>query len=100
MLRFERQVVASLMETQDPERRAAVERFVGESLAAMPEHLRLGVLAESVALGTWARLRRRSHADLVDSLRTNPIGLLRQYERLLGSLVLFAEQEFAEGSAA
>lgn len=97
MLRFERQVVASLIESADPARREAVEGFAAESLAAMPEHLRLGVLAESLALGAWARLRRHDPADVVEALRTNPIGLVRQYERLVGSLVLFAESELGDG---
>lgn len=93
MLRFERQVVASLIGTADAGERAAVERFVEESLGAMPEHLRVGVLAETIGLGLWARARRSSAGEVLRSLEQSPIGLLRQYERLFGSLVLFAEQE-------
>lgn len=100
MLRFERQVVASLITSRDPERRVAVERFVSRTLAAMPEHLRFGVFAESVALGAWSRLRGQEPGALVESLRSNPIGVVRQYERLFGSLVLLAEQELADGAAA
>jgi hypothetical protein len=95
MLWFERHVVSSLTETSDPGHRSAIEAFVDSTLRAMPEHLRAGVVAESIALGAWARLRGASPDALVDSLRQSPIGLLRQYERLLGSLVLFAEHELA-----
>ena len=95
MLWFERHVVASLTETTDPEQRAAIASFVDGTLRAMPEHLRAGVVAESLALGGWARIRRLDADALVTSLRRSPVGLLRQYERLLGSLVLFAENELA-----
>jgi hypothetical protein len=99
MLWFERQVVAALIRTQDEQQRAAIESFVAGSLADMPEHLRAGVAAESLGLGAWARLRRAPAAEVVAALQRSPIGLLRQYERLLGSLVLFAEQELATGRA-
>lgn len=95
MLWFERHVVASLTETSDPKQRAAIESFVDGSLRAMPEHLRAGVVAESIALGAWARLRGADPETLIGALQRSPIGLLRQYERLLGSLVLFAEHELA-----
>ncbi len=95
MLWFERHVVASLTETSDVEQRSAIESFVDSTLQAMPEHLRAGVAAESFALGAWAKVRRADPAAVVASLRRSPVGLLRQYERLLGSLVLFAEHELA-----
>ncbi|HEX5614446.1 MAG TPA: hypothetical protein VFZ83_04775 [Acidimicrobiia bacterium] len=102
MLGFERQVVDHLVTTPDPDRRAAVHRWVAGSLADMPEHLRVGVYAESVALAAVARLlragRRPSDDDVaraVQILDVSPIALLRQYVRLFRSLVLFAEQELA-----
>ncbi len=95
MLWFERHVVASLTETSDPAQRSAIATFVDTTLQAMPEHLRAGVVAESLALGAWAKIRRSSPEAVVTSLRRSPVGLLRQYERLLGSLVLFAEHELA-----
>lgn len=95
MLWFERHVVASLTATTDPEQRAAIGSFVDGTLRVMPEHLRAGVVAESLALGAWARLRRADPEAVVSALQRSPIGLLRQYERLLGSLVLFAENELA-----
>ncbi len=95
MLWFERHVVASLTETSDPGQRSAIETFVDSTLRVMPEHLRAGVAVESLALGAWAKVRGADPEALVHSLRQSPIGLLRQYERLLGSLVLFAEHELA-----
>lgn len=102
MLGFERQVVDHLVTTTDPARREAVRRWVDGSLADMPEHLRAGVLAESLALATVARLRRAgarpTDADVASAVRildASPVALLRQYVRLFRSLVLFAEQELA-----
>ncbi|HUF32492.1 MAG TPA: hypothetical protein VMN58_04695 [Acidimicrobiales bacterium] len=99
MLRFERQVVASLIETDDRAQRAAIEDYVDATLSDMPEHLRAGVVAESLALAAWAFVRRASAAEVLSSLQRSPVGLLRQYERLLAGLVLFAEQELVAGPA-
>lgn len=95
MLGFERQVVDALTTTSDPAVRRRVESWVESSLRAMPQHLRLGVLAESVAVGAWARAARRDPQGVVAALDASPVALLRQYPRLLRSLVLFAEQELA-----
>jgi|SRR4051812_45121206 hypothetical protein len=101
MLWFERQVVGALMSpTLDEQGRAVVERYVDETLSAMPEHLRLGVAGESLLFGAgpWLRARRgRLDPDnmrqRIQSWRTSRIDLIRQYVRLLQSLVLFAENE-------
>jgi len=108
VLWFERQVVGTLMSpTLDPETRSAVESYVASTLHSMPEHLRAGVAAESIVLGSWSwlehqtgrtndsrmndsRLRRR-----VTAWKTSKIDPIRQYVRLLESLVLFAENELA-----
>lgn len=101
MLRFERTVVATLMTTADPARRSAVEAFVDGTLRSMPEHLRAGVLAESIALTALATVLRSGrgagggHDRLLSALERSPLGLLRQYVRLFRSLVLFAEEELA-----
>ena len=95
MLAFERRVVASLLSADAEPRRAEVEAFAERSLSAMPEVLRAGVFAESIALGAWARLRGGDTAAVVRSLDASPVGLLRQYVRLFRSLVLFAENELA-----
>jgi hypothetical protein len=105
MLWLERQVVAALPTTDRPEVLASIRDFVDTSLSAMPEHLRLGVAGESVVLGAWVRLRHREPDAAtvrrqVTSWEANPISFIRQYARLLTSLVLFAEQEhLAEKSA-
>lgn len=96
MLQLERRVVDALVDTEDPAHRAQVVAWVEGTLADMPEVLRAGVLAESVALAAWSRLRRpASTASLLDSLARSPVGLLRQYPRLFRSLVLFADLELA-----
>lgn len=99
MLDFERDVVAVLISTRDPDLRSRVEAWVDGSLRAMPEFLRLGVLVQSVAFATLARARnggrRGVSPDLVEALSRSGLPLARQYVRLLGSLVLFGEQELA-----
>lgn len=102
MVPFERRVVACLTRTSDPERRAAVAAYVEGCLASMPEHLRAGVLVESLALGTWLRLRGAGRLD-DDTLRArlaawehHPVDVVRQYVRLIGSLVVFAEIELED----
>lgn len=105
MLGFEREVVASLVTSTDPEIRSAVLTYVDRSLRSMPEHLRAGVAAESLALGTWVRLRRKvgaSGEDLgpqLDAWQDSRLDPVRQYVRLLHSLVLFAEHELAPEAA-
>jgi hypothetical protein len=99
VLSFERQVVGALMSPAlDPSARAAVESYVSESLHAMPEYLRAGVIAESLVFGAGTRLRRGNDAGLrarIDGWKTSRIDFVRQYVRLLQSLVLFAENELA-----
>jgi hypothetical protein len=115
MLRFERQVVAALVTTSDDSTgvpttapdslRTAVESYVEGALRSMPQHLRAGLAAESLLLGAWAarpRVGGRGKAALVDQLEAwdaSRIDLLRQYVRLLRSLVLFAENELQPGAA-
>jgi hypothetical protein len=98
MLWLERQVVAALPTTDRPDVVGSIRDFVDGSLRAMPEHLRLGIAGESVVLGAWLRLRTRD-PDVaavrrqVGRWETSRISVIRQYARLLSSLVLFAEQE-------
>jgi hypothetical protein len=104
MLDFEREVVASLVTSTDPEVRSAVLTYVDQSLRSMPEHLRAGVAAESVMLGAWVGLRQKltpdgdlgSQLDAWEGSRLSPV---RQYVHLLRSLVLFAEHELAPETA-
>jgi hypothetical protein len=101
VLWFEREVVGALIQSRDPAVRSAVEAFVDGSLRDMPEPIRLGVVGETVLLGTYAagrrRLRRRDGDEalvhLLGSWETSRIGVLRQYVRMMKSLVVFAENE-------
>jgi hypothetical protein len=93
MLGFERRMVAALTTSPDPALRAGVEGWVDDTLRDMPEHLRLGVLAESIGLGLWARVRPSDDHALLASFERSPLWPVRQYVRLLRSLVLYAENE-------
>lgn len=86
----------ALTASDDADHRARVEAWVEGSLDDMPELLRLGVLAESVLLTGWRRLRpSTSVADLLAAMERAPVGLLQQYPRLFRSLVLFGDLELA-----
>jgi hypothetical protein len=110
MLWFEHEVVGTLIAGSDPEARAAIEAFVNGSLRDMPEHLRLGVAGESVLLGAYVRALRATGrlpagdtgalARLLDGWEASRVGVLRQYVRLMKSLVVFAENELAPEAAA
>jgi hypothetical protein len=102
MLWFERQVVTTLAADVDEPRRSAIEEYVDGALGAMPEHLRAGVVAESLVLGAWVRLQRalgrldrRTLDTRLEAWEASPIGPVRQYVRMMRSLVLFAEHELA-----
>jgi hypothetical protein len=107
MLWLEREVVASLVSPGlGDEQRSAIERYVDESLQSMPEHLRAGVAAESVLFGAWPRLQealgrydRRSMDARVERWKASRFDPVRQYVRLIQSLVLFAENELAPEAA-
>jgi hypothetical protein len=106
VLWFERQVVSTLMSpTLDAGTRSAVESYVSTTLHSMPEHLRAGVAAESIVLGgrSWlehhvGRFDPHTLPARIDRWRSSKIDPIRQYVRLLHSLVLFAENEFAAGA--
>ena len=103
MLWFERQVVGTLMSPSlDADTRTAVESYVATTLHSMPEHLRAGVAAESIVLGGWSwledrvgRLDERRLRTRVARWKTSKLDPIRQYVRLLDSLVVFAENELA-----
>ena len=106
MLWLEREVVATLVSPNlDDQARTAIETYVDDSLRAMPEHLRLGVAAESLLFGAWPRLQgalgvhdRGSMRARVDRWKASRFDPVRQYVRLLQSLVLFAEHELTPGA--
>jgi hypothetical protein len=107
MLWLEREVVASLVSPDlGDEQRFAVEQYVDESLQSMPEHLRAGVAAESLLFGAWPRLQeslgrydRRSMDARVERWKASRFDPVRQYVRLIQSLVLFAEHELVPEAA-
>jgi hypothetical protein len=110
MLWFEREVVGALTESPDQPLRSSVESFVDGSLRDMPEHLRAGVLGESVLLGGYVAglraLGRLPQGDAgalrvqIEAWEGSRIGVLRQYVRLMKSLVVLAENELAPEGAA
>jgi hypothetical protein len=95
MLAFERRFVDALVTTDDPVVRRRVGEWVDGSLRTMPQHLRLGVLSETLVLAGWTSVARRDLDRLPAALDRSPLMPLRQYARLFRSLVLFAEQELA-----
>jgi hypothetical protein len=100
MLWLERQVVDTLAGDVGPRRRLAIEGYVDGVLRDMPEHLRMGVAAESIVLGggEWVARKlgsRRTLASRLVAWEENPIGPIRQYARLFSSLVIFASEELA-----
>ena len=102
MLWFEREVVGALVTQPDQSVRSSVEVFVDGSLRDMPEPIRLGVAAESVLLGAYVKVQRSQGrlddhelAERLDSWERSPIGPLRNYVRMMKSLVLFGENELA-----
>jgi hypothetical protein len=100
VLDIERQVVDVVRRVDDPAVRDGVNRWVEGSLAEMPEHLRAGVLGQSLLLATWARVACGGDvARAVADLERSPVGLIRQHPRLFRSLVRFAELELEPAPA-
>ena len=96
MLRVERDVTRALLGDAEPEHARRVEAWVEGSLDDMSEILRLGVMAESVLVTLWRRVRpSRSLVDVLDTMERSPVALLQQYPRLFRSLVLFGDLELA-----
>jgi hypothetical protein len=100
MLWFERRVVTTLARDVPEVARSQVVEYVDAALRSMPEYLRIGVAAESVLLGGLPRVRaafgRLDDDDVkrwLGRLDASAIDPVRQYVRLLSSLVLFARQE-------
>jgi hypothetical protein len=107
MMSFRRRLVAALLGTIDPSARPAVEAFVEASLADMPHHLQLGIAADSLLLEFVCRATHgglipddAALVEMLASWETSPLTPIRQYARLLSSLVLFADQEHRPPHAA
>jgi hypothetical protein len=100
VLWLEERIVDVLTADQAPDRRREIERYVDGSLDAMPAVLRLGVGAISIALGVPTRVAslvtkgQTATAYAIRACAKSRIDILRQYERLLNSLVVFAALEF------
>jgi hypothetical protein len=72
---LEREVVATLVSpTLDEHARTAIETYVDDSLRSMPEHLRLGVAAESLLFGAWPRLQAAVGVYDRESMRCARVG--------------------------
>ena len=100
MLQIERQIVAHLTESSDPQLRRAVEDWVDGTLGEMADTLRLGVLVESIVFTGWATASRSTDVGgLLRWLEGSPISLLRSYPKLFRSLVRFGELELGPEGA-
>jgi hypothetical protein len=107
MLWLEREVVATLVSpTLGDQERAEIETYVDDSLRSMPEHLRAGMAAESILFGAWPRVQgalgrydRGSMNARVERWKASRFDPVRQYVRLLRSLVLFAEHELTPAAS-
>ena len=105
MLGFERRVATSLVAHLAPELRRPLLGYVDSALRALPAHLRAGVVAESLLLGAYDRVLtslpgRAGDGLHLEALEASPVGTVRQYARLMKSLVLFAEYELTPARAA
>ncbi|HEV3451299.1 MAG TPA: hypothetical protein VG869_08845 [Acidimicrobiia bacterium] len=107
MLWFEQQVVTTLVSPDaSAARRSQIEDYVDGALRSMPEYLRAGVASESLIFGAWPRLEALlgRHDDTalrarVERWKASRFDLVRQYVRMLQSLVLFAENELTTDAA-
>ena len=101
---FRSRVIDALLAPLDPVQRGPAEQFVHGSLGDLPEHLRLGIMVDSVLLELLTRATHQGRIPdeaalraLVARWEANPLTPIRQYARLLSSLVLFADQETRTG---
>lgn len=97
---FRNKVLDALVEPVDLTRKGAVESFVNASLRDLPHHLKLGIFADSILLETLSRATHGGRVpqgeelrDLIEKWEAHPFTPIRQYARLMTSLVLFADQE-------
>lgn len=100
MSSFRSRVIDALLEPLDVTQRAAVEDFIDGSLGDLPQHLGLGIALVSLLLEVLTRAGHGGHIpddatlrSLVGRWEASPLTPVRQYARLLSSLVLFADQE-------
>ena len=97
---FRSRIIDALLEPLDPTQRGATEAFIAGSLADLPQHLKIGIALDSVLLEALTRVTHGGRIpddatlrELIARWEANPLTPIRQYARLLSSLVLFADQE-------
>ena len=97
---FRTRIIEALLEPLDPTQRGTVEAFIAGSLGDLPQHLRIGLALDSVLLEALTRATHGGRIpdkavlrELVAQWEANPFTPIRQYARLVSSLVLFGDQE-------
>lgn len=97
---FTNRILDALMAPLEPTQRGTTEAFIAGSLGDLPQHLKFGIAVDSILLETYTRATNGGRIPDADTLRavvarweSNPLTPIRQYARLLSSLVLFADQE-------
>lgn len=97
---FRSRVIDALLEPVGPVQRGRVEAFISGSLDDLPQHLKIGIALDSVLLEVITRATHGGRIPPASELRalvgaweSNPLTPIRQYARLVSSLVLFADQE-------
>jgi len=100
MASFRSRIIEALLAPLDPTQRGAAEAFVAGSLADLPQHLKIGIALDSVLLEALTRVTHGGRIPdeatlrkLIATWESNPLTPIRQYARLLSSLVLFADEE-------
>lgn len=104
---FRTRIIDALLEPLSPTQRGRAEAFITGSLADLPQHLKIGLALDSVLLEALTRAGHGGRVPDNAALRTlvgdwerHPLTPIRQYARLVSSLVLFADQETTRDSVA
>lgn len=97
---FRSRIIDALLAPLEPTQRGAAEAFIADSLADLPHHLKIGIALDSVLLEALTRATHGGRIpddatlrELIATWESNPLTPIRQYARMLSSLVLFADQE-------
>lgn len=97
---FKSRIIDALLAPLEPTQRGATEAFIAGSLADLPQHLKIGIAVDSMLLEALTRATHGGRIpddetlrELITTWESNPLTPIRQYARLLSSLVLFADQE-------
>lgn len=97
---FRSRILEAYLAPLTPTQRGTAEAFIAGSLRDLPHHLRIGLAADSILLEAITRATHGGRIpddatlrELVTRWEANPFTPIRQYARLVTSLVLFADQE-------